>query len=113
MVPLAVFGGLYALSPSDRVAKITVPLGASVVAAGLYSLAARRWSTVAVLRVALVVDTLLIATMTAALERPDVLAIAYFWAPALPAFLLGSRKTALNTLVAAACAAVVSYLTPL
>jgi signal transduction histidine kinase len=98
------------VAPADRVLGMIVILCASVVAGAAYHLATRRFSPTTVLRVALPIDTLLIAGMTVALGRPGLLAIAYFWSIALAALLLGPRETLGNTLLAMVCAAVVPYL---
>jgi hypothetical protein len=98
------------ISPSDRLVHMLAILGASVVAGVAYRLATLRVSRTRVLRVALPIDTLLIAGMTVALGRPGLLAIAYFWSIALAALLLGPRETLANTLFAMVCAGVVPYL---
>jgi signal transduction histidine kinase len=98
------------VAPADRVLGMIVILCASVVAGAAYKLATYRFSPTTVLRVALPIDTLLIAGMTVALGRPGLLAIAYFWSIALAALLLGPRETLGNTVLAMVCAAVVPYL---
>src|SRR3954468_20903146 len=72
-----------AVSPSDRVLHLLAILLLSVIAGVAYRLATRRYPRTAILRVALPIDTLLIAGMTVALGRPGLLAIAYFWSIAL------------------------------
>jgi signal transduction histidine kinase len=106
----AVYGILELVHPAPRVLHIIYVLLASIAAGVLYRLAAERFAPRDVLRVALPLDTLLIAGMTVALGRPGLLAIAYFWSVALAAVLLGSRETAGNALLAMACAGVVPYL---
>jgi signal transduction histidine kinase len=68
-------------------------LALTLPAAVLYALAARHYAPASVLAVGLAVDTLLIGAMGAALHRPDLIAIGYFWSIALGAFLVGPRAT--------------------
>jgi signal transduction histidine kinase len=109
-VAAAVYLVVELISPSPRLVHMLLMLAASAVAGVAYRLATHRFSRTSILRVALPVDTLLIAGMTVALERPGLLAIAYFWSIALAALLLGPRETLLNMLFAMVCAAVVPYI---
>ena len=107
LVALAAYGVVELVSPSREVEQIMFVLGLSVLAALLYIAAARVVSLENVLRAMLFVDTMLLAGMTAALERPDVLAIAYFWSIGLAAFFFGRLVTLATTALAALCAGVV------
>lgn len=103
--------GIFALvRPETNAERILPLLGLSVLAGIGYGLAARRFGAEPVLRVLLVVDTLLLAAMTAALARPDELAIAYFWSIGLAAFFFGARETLGTTVLATVCVATVPSL---
>jgi signal transduction histidine kinase len=108
-VAAAVYLVVELISPSPRLVHMLLMLAASAVAGVAYRLATLRFSRTSILRVALPIDTLLIAGMTVALERPGLLAIAYMWSIALAALLLGPRETLANTLFAMVCAGVVPY----
>jgi signal transduction histidine kinase len=102
VVALAAFGGLALASPdSSPGAPAFVILGLSLAAAIVYAFAARRRPLVAVLRVALFVDTALIAAMAAALDRGELLALGFFWPMAFAAFLLGPRDAVFFTVLGA------------
>jgi signal transduction histidine kinase len=98
------------ISPSRQVLDMLFVLVGSLGAGIFYMVAKRVWGPTPVLRVALPVDTLLIAGMTVALGRPGLLALAYFWSIALAALMLGPVETLVNTALAAACAASVPYI---
>jgi signal transduction histidine kinase len=103
---LLVFGALE-LTTGDVGATFLGILALSLVAAGWYALAASRFPVARVLPVALTIDTLLLAAMSAALQRPNLVGIGYFWPIALSAFLLGPRATAFFTALGAGLAIVV------
>jgi hypothetical protein len=67
---------VYLVAPSRGVRDILFVLLASVGAGITYLVASRIWSSTQVLRVALPLDTLLIAAMTVSLGRTDSLALA-------------------------------------
>ena len=106
----AVYGVVALLRPETPAQQILLPLAVSVAAAVGYLLLLPRLGPVRVLRLLVVVDTLLIAWMTVALERPDVLAIAYLWSVAIAGVFLGGRETLAATALAGTCAAIVPYL---
>src|SRR5918998_4829432 len=106
LLALVVFGALE-LTTHDVGATFLAILTFSLVAAGGYALAASRFPVARVLAVALTMDTLLLAAMSAALQRPNLVGIGYFWPIALSAFLLGPRATAFFTALGASLAIVV------
>jgi signal transduction histidine kinase len=103
LLALVVFGALE-LTTGDVGATFLAILALSLVAAGWYALAASRFPVARVLPVALTTDTLLLAAMSAALQRPNLVGIGYFWPIALSAFLLGPRATAFFTALGATLA---------
>ncbi len=109
-VCLAAYGIFALLKPETNAFRILPVLGLSVLAGLAYAGTARRIGPEPVLRALLVVDTLLLAGMTAALGRPDQLAIAYFWSIGIAAFFFGARETLATTVLATLCASVVPYL---
>jgi signal transduction histidine kinase len=110
LLALVAYGAVELVRPSSTVDRELAIVGVSLAAAGLYVLAARRFDDESVLRVALPLDTLLIAALTLAVGRPELVAVAFFWSIALASFLLGPRETLANTAVAVAGAAAVPYL---
>jgi K+-sensing histidine kinase KdpD len=106
LIALAVFGALE-LTTRDVGGAFFAVLALSLLAAAAYAAAASRFGAAHVLRAALGVDTLLLAAMSAALQRPNLVGIGYFWPIALSAFLLGPRATAFFTALGAALAIVV------
>ena len=107
---LIAYATVEALRPETAADRMLLPLAVSVAVGVGYALLLPRLGAVAVLRALVVLDTLLIAWMTVALGRPDVLAIAYVWSLAIAGVLLGSRETLAATALAAACAVAVPYL---
>jgi signal transduction histidine kinase len=107
---IVVYGLVELVRPDTPADRILLPLALSVVAALAYLALLPRLGVRRVLHVLVVVDTLLIAAMTAALGDPEVLAIAYFWSIAVAAFFLGFRTTIAATALAAVCAATVPFL---
>ena len=109
LLALAVFGTLE-LTTGDVGTAFFAVLALSLAAALAYAGAASRFGTSYVLPAALAVDTFLLAAMSAALQRPNLVGIGYFWPIALSAFLLGPRATASFTALGAALAIVVPQL---
>jgi K+-sensing histidine kinase KdpD len=67
--------------------------GLALVTSPLFALAARRFRPTAVLRAALVFDTVVIAAMAASLGRPDLFVLGFVWSMIVAAFLFGPRET--------------------
>lgn len=99
-----------AKAPSARAQHLIALVVVLMVLALGYRLLALRLSPAFVLRVALALDTLVIAAMTIATHRPGAVAIAYFWAIALGAWLLGPVETIAYAFLASACAIVAPLL---
>jgi signal transduction histidine kinase len=111
VVALAAFGGLALASPqSSPGALVFLLLGLSLAAAVVYVVAARSRPLTSVLRVALFVDTALIAAMAAALDRGELLALGFFWPMVLAAFLLTPRDALFFTVLGAVGASLVPVL---
>jgi signal transduction histidine kinase len=110
LAALAVYAIADAASPSSRADHMVALLVLAEVLALGYRLASIRLPPANVLRVALALDTLLIAALAVASDRPGAIAIAYFWPIALGAWLLGPAETIGYTLLASACALVAPML---
>jgi signal transduction histidine kinase len=102
-----VFGTLELVDGSRNVERLLIVLAAASIAAPVYLLAARRLPLGPLVTGVLVLDTLFIAAMEAALRNPNVPVVGYFWALALSAFVCGPAETLGFTLLAIACALVV------
>ena len=107
---IATYAVLYLERPEAAVLHIMGVLTLSLIASASYVVAVRWVPLLTVLRASLVIDTLLVAGMVAALARPDALAIAYFWSVALAAMFVGMRWTLMITALAALCAVIVPFL---